>query len=112
MPWKPSTLISGQIDGTLHAILVQNLSQVEPTNASVSGALNDEFSSRHQNRMPEVTNSKPFSASGEDAITQTLSVEPESTPSRDTDLTAFLEYYDIERTVQLIKDGDYRAVST
>ena len=54
------------------------------------------------------TQQEAFSSSGQDAITRSLEVSSEKTPCPGT--SEFTAYYDIERTVRMIEDGDYKRV--
>ena len=53
-----------------------------------------------------------FSSSGDDAIHRSIDLEIEdiSTPHPVEDKAAFEEYYDIGRTIEQIKEGDYKRV--
>lgn len=50
-----------------------------------------------------------FSTSGEDVLTRALDVKSEKTPLPGS--PEFAEYYDLERTVREIEEGDYHRVS-
>lgn len=49
-----------------------------------------------------------FSASGEDVINRTIDVYTSETPKPGTE--DFALYYEVERTLKLIEDGDYKRV--
>jgi diphthamide biosynthesis protein 2 len=49
-----------------------------------------------------------FSTSAEDAISRTIHVQPESTPTSPSELANF---YEIERTISEILAGDYKRIA-
>jgi hypothetical protein len=58
-----------------------------------------------------LTEAQPFSSSGEDAITKTVTVTPDSSPDPRTHLGEFLDYYEIENTARQLTESNYKSVS-
>lgn len=52
-----------------------------------------------------------FSTSGEDAISRTIAVEKDETIEHFSSLAEFEEYYEIQRTADIISKGKYQRVS-